>query len=169
MARPDHLPAARALTMLRVALGGYLLVAAVGKFSVYAVGGWLPLPMVSAEWQVDFPTRMAGWLQLHPGGVLGSVVRDLLLPNGLLVAGTVAWLQMLTGAALVTGWQTRLAASGAFVVGALLAAVAGANGGTDARPYLLLMLLSAAVAIGRAGDWAGLDAWRSERRRRLDF
>lgn len=170
MARSDHLAAARALTLLRVALGGVLLVAALGKFTMYPLFGWLPVPMASAAWQVDLPARMAIWLAEHPDGVVAAVVRDLLLPNGALVAGLVAWMQALAGAALVLGWYVRLAATGAFLVGGLLAVVAAASGGgIEARPYLLLMLLCAAIALGRAGDWGGLDGWRLERRRRLEF
>lgn len=168
MRRTDHLPAARALTLLRVALGGVLLWAAVGKFTVHAAWG-IPLPMVSATWQQELPMRFAGWLQKHPDGVIGAVVRDLLLPNGALVAGMIGWLQGLAGAALVVGLFTRMAAGAAFLVASALAIAAASAIQADARPYVLMMLLAVALILGRAGDVWGMDAWRRERRRNREI
>lgn len=168
MRRTDHLPAARALTLLRVALGGVLLWAAFGKFTLHEFWG-IPLPVVSAIWQEELPLRFAGWLQKHPGGVLGAVVRDLLLPNGALVAGMIGWLQFVAGGCLVVGLFTRAAAFAALSVASALAIAAAAAIQADARPYVLMMLLAVALMLGRAGDVWGIDGWRRERRRVREF
>ncbi len=168
MRRTDHLPAARALTLLRVALGGALLWAAFGKFTLHAVWG-IPLPMVSATWQQELPVRFAGWLQHHPDGVIGAVVRDLLLPNGAMVAGLIGWLQLLAGVCLVVGLFTPIAAFAALLVASALAIAAAAAAQYDARPYVLMMLLAVALMIGRAGEVWGMDGWRRERRRHREF
>lgn len=168
MRRTEHLAAARALTLLRVALGGVLLWAAFGKFTLHEVGG-VPLPMVSATWQQELPVRFAGWLQAHPDGVLGAVVRDLLVPNGTLVAGMIGWMQLAAGVCLLVGLFTPVAAFAALSVAAALAVAAAAAAQYDARPYVLMMLLAVALMLGRAGEVWGMDGWRRERRRRSDF
>jgi uncharacterized membrane protein YphA (DoxX/SURF4 family) len=168
MRRADHLPAARALTLLRVALGGVLLWAAMGKFTLHEVWG-IPLPVVSASWQQELPLRFADWLQKHPGGVLGAVVRDLLLPKGALVAGLIAWFQLAAGGCLVVGLFTRAAAFAALSVTSALAIAAAAAIQADARPYVLMMLLAVALMLGRAGEVWGIDGWRRERRRVSEF
>jgi uncharacterized membrane protein YphA (DoxX/SURF4 family) len=168
MRRTDHLPAARALTLLRVALGGVLVWAAFGKFTLHEVWG-IPLPVVSATWQQELPARFAGWLQKHPDGVLGAVVRDLLLPKGALVAGMIGWLQALAGTCLIVGLFTRMAAFAALSVASALAIAAAAAIQADARPYVLMMLLAVALMLGRAGEVWGMDGWRRERRRAREF
>ncbi len=168
MRRTDHLPAARALTLLRVALGGALLWAAFGKFTLYAVAG-IPLPMVRATWQQELPARLGGWLLKHPDGVIGAVVRDLLLPNGAMVAGMIGWLQLLAGACLVVGLFTRAAAFAALLVASALAFAAAAAVQADARAYVLMMLLAVALILGQAGEVWGMDGWRRERRRHREF
>jgi uncharacterized membrane protein YphA (DoxX/SURF4 family) len=168
MRRTDHLAAARALTLLRVALGAVLVWAAMGKFTLHELGG-IPLPMVSATWQQELPVRFAGWLQTHPDGVLGAVVRDLLVPNGMLVAGMIGWLQLLAGICLVIGLFTPVAAFAALSVAAALAIAAAAAVQYDARPYVLMMLLAVALMLGQAGEVWGMDGWRRERRRHREF
>lgn len=165
MARAHTLPAARALAMLRIVTGGILLTAAVGKLVWYKVGGAVPFPVTSVVWQQELPARLAEWLRLHPAGILAAVVRDLLLPNGLLVAGLMAWSQLIAGLLLLLGLFTRGAASLAALVAAILALLATVRGGTDARPYILLCALALAFLIGNAGETFGMDGVRRERRR----
>jgi uncharacterized membrane protein YphA (DoxX/SURF4 family) len=168
MRRTDHLPAARALTLLRVGLGGALLWAAMGKFTLHELWG-IPLPMVSATWQQELPLRFAGWLQKHPDGVGGAVVRDLLLPNGAMVAGMIGWVQLLAGSFLVVGLFTLMSSVAALMVASALAIAAAAAVQADARPYILMMLLAMALMLGRAGEVWGVDGWRRERRRHREF
>jgi len=165
MARPHTLPAARALALLRIVTGGILLTAAAGKLVWYKLGGAVPFPVTSAEWQRDLPARLAAWLQLHSEGVVAAVVRDLLLPNGSLVAGIIAWAQVAAGALLLLGLFTRSAAVMAGLVAAILALIATVGGGTDARPYILLVALTLAFIMGNAGETFGWDGVRRERRR----
>jgi uncharacterized membrane protein YphA (DoxX/SURF4 family) len=165
MARPHTLPAARALALLRIVTGGILLTAAAGKLVWYKVGGAVAFPVTSAEWQHDLPARLAAWLQLHSEGVPAAVVRDLLLPNGTLVAGIIAWAQVAAGALLLLGLFTRGAAVMAGLVATVLALIATVGGGTDARPYILLVALTLAFIIGNAGETFGWDGVRRERRR----
>lgn len=165
MRRQEHTGAARALALLRVAAGSVFLVAASGKIVFYPLIVGIPLPAVSAGWQRDLPARLASWLAQHPDGVIGAVVRDVLLPHGLFVAGTIAWLQLAAGLLLVIGLFTRTAALLAGIIALALALAASAKSGVDARPYLLLLAMSVAFILGRAGDVFGLDSVRDERRR----
>lgn len=165
MPRSHTLPAARALALLRIVAGGILLLAASGKMAWYWIAGAVPIPVTSVTWQRDLPARLAAWLQSHPEGVLGSIVRDLLIPNGLLVAGLVAWAQCLAGALLLVGLFTRASAVLAGVVVAFLALMASIQGAVDARPYVLLLALAIALVIGDAGQTYGWDGVRRERRR----
>lgn len=165
MPRTNTLPAARALAFLRVVTGAWLLVAAGGKMAMYQVGGALPLPVAALHWQVEFPTRLAAWLSQHPAGITAAIVRDLLLPHGALVAGLIAWSQVLAGILLLIGLRTRIAAALAALVSIALSLAAGWRDPNDARPYVMLVALSIALLIGGAGDTLGLDGWRRERRR----
>ncbi len=165
MARAHTLPAARALAMLRIVTGGILVMAAAGKLVWYQVGGVVPFPVTSVVWQQELPARLAEWLRLHPGGIPGAVVRDLLLPNGLLVAGLMAWSQMIAGSLLLLGLFTRAASTLAAAVAGVLALLATVRGGTDARPYILICALALAFMIGSAGETFGMDGVRRERRR----
>ncbi len=169
MARPDHTPAAHALALLRVLVGGILVVAALGKMTLYAVGGMVPLPVASAVWQRELPARLALWLQGAGDGIAAAVVRDLLIPNGPLVAGGIAWLQLVAGALLVAGLYTRTAAFASAMVAGALAVAASATGSVDARPYQLLLAMSVAFIAGKAGHSWGVDAWRAEQRRHRDL
>lgn len=165
MIRSHALPAARALALLRIVTGGIFLVAAFGKMTLFKVGGVLPLPVTSLHWQVELPTRLASWLAQHPDGIGAAVVRDLLLPRGALVAGIVAWAQALAGVMLVLGFRTRLAAFLAGLVSLALAIAAGWRDSADTRPYVMLLALSIAFLLGKAGETFGIDGWRRERRR----
>jgi uncharacterized membrane protein YphA (DoxX/SURF4 family) len=167
--RDDHISAARALTLLRLFLGAVFIVAAMGKFTFYKVGGALPLPAVSATWQNELPTRLATWLASHPDGMMAAVVRDVLLPNGHFVAGAVAWIQLLAGLLLVLGLFTRLAAIAAVAVAGALAISAASRSDLDARPYVLLVAIAVTVLLGGAGNHLGVDGWRRERRRNRDL
>ncbi len=161
--------AARALLLLRLALGIIFVKAATGKFVLYPVLGSVALPLVSAEWQQELPTRLAAWLDAHPDGIPAAVVRDVLIPNGRFVAALVAWLQLFAGAGLVLGWFTRMAAVAAALVTGALAIAAAARQDVDARPYGLMLLIAAALLIGGAGSFGGIDGWRAERRRNREL
>jgi uncharacterized membrane protein YphA (DoxX/SURF4 family) len=167
--REAHLPAARALALLRIFTGAVFLVAASGKFVWYRVAGFLPFPVATADWQAELPARLSSWLLQHPTGIASAVVRDLLVPNGSLVAGSVAWLQGMAGLLLVLGLFTRTAAVAAVLVSGSLAVAAAANGASDARPYLLLTAIAVALLMGKAGCVVGLDGWRMERRRNREL
>lgn len=169
MTRNGHTGAARALALLRVAAGAVFLVAASGKVTFYPVVAGIPLPVVSAGWQRELPERLSQWLLQHPDGVVGAVVRDILLPHGPFVAGSIAWLQLIAGLLLVVGLFTRTAAFVAGIIALALALAASARTGVDARPYLLLVAMSVAFILGRAGDVFGLDSVRDERRRYREF
>jgi len=167
--RDDHTSAARALTLLRLFLGAVFVVAALGKFTIFRIGGALPLPVVSATWQVELPTRLAAWYASHPVGMMAAVVRDVLLPNGHFVAGAVAWVQLLAGGFLVLGLYTRLAAISAALVAGALAISAAARSDLDSRPYVLLVAIAITVLVGGAGNHFGVDGWRRERRRNREL
>jgi uncharacterized membrane protein YphA (DoxX/SURF4 family) len=170
MTRRDHsLEAALALVLLRMVLGGVMLLSGLAKMTIVKIGGAVPLPMVSAEWQQSLPARVAGWAMRHPEGALGAVARDLIVPNGALFAGTVAWTQLLVGVLLIVGLWTRWAALIAGMIATLLAAAAMMRSGGDVRGYLLLGAIALAVLIGNAGIRWGMDGWRSERRRNLEL
>lgn len=165
MRRTEHLGAARALAVLRMALGVVLLVSTAGKFTVHRAAGWLPVPVVTAAFQQELPERLGLWWRQHPDGAVGAVVRDLLIPNGRLVAGSIGWLQLLAGLGLVLGLYTTLAALAATLVAVALAIAAAARSEPDARGYLLMVWLALAFIGGRAGVVWGVDGWRAERRR----
>jgi uncharacterized membrane protein YphA (DoxX/SURF4 family) len=167
--RDDHASAARALTLLRLFLGGVFVVAAVGKFTIHRIGGSLPMPAVSVEWQVQLPARLGTWLAAHTDGMLSAVVRDVLIPNGQFVAGLVAWVQLVAGVLLVLGLYTRLAAFSAAVVAGALAVAAASRSNLEARSYVLLLAIAVAVLIGCAGHHFGVDGWRRERRRNREL
>ncbi len=169
MRRIEHTAAARALALLRVAAGAVFLVASSGKFTFGSLAGAVPFPVVSATWQRELPAKLALWLGQHPEGVISAVVRDILLPHGYLVAGSIAWLQLLAGLLLVLGLFTRAASLLAGVIALSLALAASARHGLDARPYLLLVAMSVAFILGRAGDVFGCDGLRDERRRYREF
>jgi uncharacterized membrane protein YphA (DoxX/SURF4 family) len=169
MTRTHTLPAARALAFLRIATGAGMLLAAYGKLTLFKVGGAIPLPVVTLRWQLELPERLGLWLAQHPTGIWAAVVRDLLLPNGPLVAAMIAWLQVIVGVMLVVGFRTRLAATLGVLVSVGLALAAGWRDATDVRPYLMQIMLCIALLIGGAGDTLGLDGWRRERRRDRDL
>lgn len=167
--RDDHTSAARALTLLRLFLGVVFILAAIGKFTIYKLGGTLPLPVASAVWQNELPARLAAWLATHPRGMTAAVVRDVLLPNGHLVAGAVAWIQLLAGTFLVIGLYTRLAALSAAAVAGALAISAASRSDLNARAYVLLVVIAVTVLVGCAGHHFGVDGWRRERRRNREL
>lgn len=169
MSRQEHTGAARALALLRVAAGSVFLIAAAGKITLYPLVAGIPLPVVSAGWQRELPARLGSWLSQHPDGVLGAIVRDVLLPHGHFVAGTIAWLQLVAGLLLVIGLFTRTASLLAGIIALALALAASSRSGVDARPYLLLLAMSVAFILGRAGDVFGIDSVRDERRRFRDL
>jgi hypothetical protein len=51
------------------------------------------------------------------------------------------------------------------IVSAALVIAAGGTGSIGGRPYLVLLVLVLAFIVGDAGQFAGLDGWRRERRR----
>lgn len=169
MRRHDHLPAAQALALLRIALGAVLILSGVGKFTVHRVGGVVPVPAVSAAFQQELPARLQSWASQRPSGAMGAIARDLLIPRGRLVAGVIAWVQLGSGLALVLGLFTTVAAAGAIMVAGALALSAAARSGADARAYALMGLMAVALILGRAGLVWGLDGWRSERRRHREI
>jgi uncharacterized membrane protein YphA (DoxX/SURF4 family) len=161
--------AARGLTMLRMVVGGIFLYAGAGKMTFHALGGILPLPVTSLTWQLELPARLATWLSTHPTGALAAVVRDILIPNGMVVAAGIAWGQTIVGTLLLLGLFTTTASILAAIIAILLAVAASSRGPMDARQYILLVALCLAFIIGRAGQTAGLDAWRHERRRNREL
>jgi len=155
--------------MLRVVVGGIFLYAGAGKLTLHAVGGVLPVPVTSLTWQLELPARLASWLVTHPTGALAAVVRDILIPNGMLVAAAIAWGQTIVGTLLLIGLFTTTASVLGAIIAVLLAVAASSRGPIDARQYLLLVALCLAFIIGRTGETAGLDAWRHERRRNREL
>jgi uncharacterized membrane protein YphA (DoxX/SURF4 family) len=167
--RQDHINAARALSLLRIFLGAVFVVAALGKFTFHSLAGTVPLPVVSATWQVELPARLTTWLAGHPTGVLAAAVRDVLLPNGHFVAGAVAWVQLMAGVCLILGLYARMAAVAAATVAGALAIAAASRNDLDARPYVLLVAIAITVLLGGAGHHMGADGWRRERRRNREL
>lgn len=161
--------AARGLVMLRVVAGGIFLYAGVGKLTLHTMFGFLPVPVTSLQWQLDLPARLAAWLATHPSGALAAVVRDLLMPHGMVVAAVVAWGQTITGILLILGGFTIAASLLGIVIAITLAIAASSRGTLDARQYILLVALCVAFILGRAGEVAGIDSWRRERRRNRDL
>ena len=161
--------AARGLAMLRVVVGGIFLYAGVGKMTIYKLFGVLPIPVASLDWQMVLPARLAAWVATQGSGPLTAIVRDLLVPNGLIVAGLVAWGQAIAGGLLIIGLYTTLASVFGVLIAVMLAIAAASNGPIDARQYILLIAMCIAFAIGKAGHTAGADSWRRERRRNRDL
>ncbi len=161
--------AARGLVMLRLVVGGIFLYAGIGKLTLYTVLGFLPVPVTSLQWQLELPARLASWLASHPDGAMAAIVRDLLMPNGIVVAAVVAWGQAVTGLLLIVGAFTTLASAIGIVVAITLAIAASSRGPVDARQYILLVALCISFIVGRAGEVAGMDSWRRERRRNRDL
>ena len=155
--------------MLRIVTGSIYVYAGVGKMTLYSAFGVLPVPVTSLQWQLDLPARLATWLSSHPRGALAAIVRVVLIPHGMVVAASIAWGQALVGAMLVLGLFTRFASTVAALIAILLAIAAWSRGPIDARPYILLVALCVAFIIGRAGETAGMDSWRHERRRNRDL
>jgi len=159
------MPAARALALLRGVTGVLLIVGAAGRMKFYLVAGILPVPVATLTWQLELPIRLSSWLAVHQSGLLATVVRDLLLPNGALVAGLLVWVEMITGVLLVLGLRTRVASVFAGLVSGALVLSAGGAASAGGRSYLLLMVVLLACIVGDAGAIWGMDGWRRERRR----
>lgn len=156
MQRPHLIPAGRALALLRLLVGGFLLAAAWGKISLSPLG-------VSDQWVVDFTQRMTAWLGQHQSGMGAAVVRDLVLPQATLFAIIFTLSQLLLGLLLLVGWFTRpvaILAAGVFGVLGLMATVS--SGG---RFYLLLLVTALILALGDAGQSWGYDAVRRQKKR----
>lgn len=165
MTRRNTLPAAQALALLRVVSGVLLIVGAAGTMKIYSIAGILPVPVTKLSWQVELPIRLSAWLATHQSGLSAAFVRDLLLPNGALVAGLVTWVELSSGILLVLGLWTRVAGVMAGLVSAALVLAAGGVASAGGRSYLLLMMVLLACVIGDAGQLGGMDGWRRERRR----
>lgn len=161
--------AGRGLVMLRMVAGGIFLYAGVGKLTLYTVFGFLPIPVTSLQWQLELPARLASWLAAYPSGAAAAVVRDLLMPNGMVVAALVAWGQAITGVLLIVGAFTTMASLFGIVIAITLAVAASSRGLVDARQYILLVALCISFIVGRAGEVTGMDSWRRERRRNRDL
>lgn len=155
--------------MLRVVAGGIFLYAGVGKLTLYTMFGGLPVPVTSLQWQLELPARLATWLATHPSGPMSAVVRDVLMPHGIVVAAVVAWGQAITGLLLMIGAFTTLASLLGIVIAITLALAASSRGLLDARQYILLVALCVSFIVGRAGEVVGVDSWRRERRRDRDL
>jgi uncharacterized membrane protein YphA (DoxX/SURF4 family) len=165
MTRSNTLPAARALALLRVAAGVLLVVGAARTMKFYAVAGILPVPVTALSWQLELPIRLSAWLGMHHSGPLAALVRDLLLPNGALVAGLLTWVELGAGLLLVLGLWTRVAGVLAAMVSGALVLAAGGVASAGGRSYLLLMMVLLACVLGDAGQLGGMDGWRRERSR----
>lgn len=165
MPRSNTLPAAQALALLRVVAGVLLIVGAAGTMKFYAVAGIVPVPVTTLSWQVELPIRLSAWLAMRQSGLLAVFVRDLLLPNGALVAGMLTWVELSSGVLLVLGLRTRVAGVLAGMVSAALVLAAGGVASAGGRAYLLLMMVLLACVIGDAGQLVGMDGWRRERSR----
>ncbi len=165
MPRRDTLPAAQALALLRVVAGVLLIVGAAETMKFYALAGFLPVPVTALSWQLELPMRLSAWLATHQSGLLGAFVRDLLLPNGALVAGLLTWVEVATGVLLVLGLRTRLAAALAGLVSGALVLAAGGVASPGGRTYLLLIMVLLTCVIGNAGQVGGMDGWRRQRSR----
>lgn len=163
------MPAARALAMLRVVTGVLLIIGAAGKMKFYPVAGIVPVPVAALTWQLELPIRLSAWLAMHNTGLLATVVRDMLLPNGPLFAGLLAWVQLCAGLLLVLGLRTRVAGVFAGMVSGALVLSAGGATSVGGRYYLVLMLVLLACIVGDAGQVGGMDGWRRERSRDLDL
>ncbi len=169
MQRTDLMPAARALALLRIIAGAIFVLGAANKMTFYAIGGVLPLPVTAFTWQVELPIRLSAWLAIHPTGVSSAIVRDLLLPHGVLVAGLLTWVELLSGSFLLLGFRTRLAASFAALVVAALVLAGGGAASVGGRPYLLLLVMLVVCFVGDAGMVGGMDGWRRERSRNREL
>ena len=165
MTRSNAMPAARALALLRVVTGVLLVIGAAGKMKFYFVAGLLPVPVTALTWQLELPIQLSAWLAMHHSALLAPVVRDLLLPHGALVAGLLAWTEMCAGVLLALGLQTRAAGVFAELVAGALVLSSGGAATAGGRFYLFLMIVLLACIVGDAGQVAGLDGWRRERRR----
>lgn len=163
------MPATRALALLRMITGAIFVVGAANKMTFYAVGGVLPLPVTAFTWQVELPIRLSAWLAVHPTGVSAAIVRDLLLPHGVLAAGLLTWMELLSGLLLLLGLRTRLAAAFAALAAAALVLAGGGATSVGGRPYLLLLVMLLVCVLGDAGLVGGMDGWRRERSRNREL
>jgi thiosulfate dehydrogenase (quinone) large subunit len=141
-----------ALALLRIYLGVVFLVAA-----------W---PKVTENFTPVFRAFLREVALVYGHQFYRGFVEGVVLPNAHIVAGLLAWSELLVGVLLVLGLLTRLGSAVGFLLALNYMFAQGNWFWTPSSSHAAFALISLALLIGAAGRTFGLDAYLARRRPR---
>ncbi len=153
-----------AIALLRIVVGLYFAKALVTKLTVALVGGFVPLPQVSARWVAAMPHIVARQASANPLLFYQHFLDRVVLPHATLFAHLTAWGEAAVGVGLTLGLLTPVAAGlGLFLVTSYGLATQWMS--PEQRGFhLLLAATMVTFVLARAGRTWGLDGWIGSRR-----
>jgi uncharacterized membrane protein YphA (DoxX/SURF4 family) len=146
------------LAVLRIVVGLYFVKSLVTKMSIVLLGGFLPLPAVSARWLSVMPKIVTKQASENPLLFYKEFLEGTVIPHSNLYAHLTAWGETVAGLGLTLGLLTGVAS----VVGLVLVinyglATQWMSPGQQGF-HLVLFFLMIAFFFARAGRTWGLDA-----------
>ncbi len=152
----DH--PAQWLAVLRIAVGLYFVKSLVTKMSIVLVGGFLPVPTVSARWIEVMPKIVARQASENPLLFYKHFLEGTVLSHPEIFAQLTAWGETAVGLGLTLGLLTGVSAFvGLILVTNYGLATQWMSPGQQGF-HLLLVVLMLAFLLARAGRTWGLDA-----------
>jgi thiosulfate dehydrogenase (quinone) large subunit len=149
----------RWLAVLRIAVGAWFAKAIFTKLGIALLGGFLPVPVVSARWMHTMPILLAKYAEGNPIGFFRDFLEQTVLTHSDVFAVLTALGEVAVGLGLVFGGLTVLAAA----IGLLLVANYGLavqwQGSAQQGFHYMLVTALVVILAARAGRTWGLDGW----------
>lgn len=146
------------LAVLRIAVGLYFVKSLVTKMSIVLLGGFLPVPAVSARWIEVMPKIVAKQASENPLLSYKQFLEGTVLTHPEIFAQLTAWGETVVGLGLTLGLLTGVSSLvGLFLVTNYGLATQWMSPGQQGF-HLILFVLMLAFFFSRAGRTWGLDA-----------
>jgi uncharacterized membrane protein YphA (DoxX/SURF4 family) len=146
------------LAVLRIAVGLYFVKSLVTKMSIVMLGGFLPVPTVSARWIEVMPKIVAKQASENPLLSYKQFLEGTVLTHPEIFAQLTAWGETVVGLGLTLGLLTGVSSLvGLFLVTNYGLATQWMSPGQQGF-HLVLFILMLAFFFSRAGRTWGLDA-----------
>ena len=146
------------LAVLRIAVGLYFVKSLVTKMSIVLLGGFLPVPTVSARWIEVMPKIVAKQASENPLLSYKQFLDGTVLTHPEIFAQLTAWGETVVGLGLTLGLLTGVSSLvGLFLVTNYGLATQWMSPGQQGF-HLILFVLMLAFFLSRAGRTWGLDA-----------
>lgn len=149
----------RWLAVLRIAVGAWFAKAIFTKLGIAWLGGFLPVPVVSARWIHTMPILLAKYAEGNPIGFFRDFLEQTVLPHSALFALLTALGEVAVGLGLVFGGLTVLAAAIGLVLVANYGLAVQWQGSAQQGFHYMLLTALVVILASRAGRTWGLDGW----------